>query len=112
MARLGEEVESLGLDVGIVQGNPFEVFLGQFGVCGLAGLLAHGLDGLGTILGFLGTSDGGQAGLWSTKRPNMHTDACPVAVYCAEWQARYSRRLCPIKHFAGRARHYPKKVGK
>lgn len=73
MASIGEQVECLRLDIGVVQGNPLEVFLGQLGVCRLAGLLAHGLDGVGTILRFLSAGDGGQAGGCQQQGPTTHS---------------------------------------
>lgn len=61
MAGVGEDVEGLCLDVGVVQGYPFQVLLGQLGVGRVAGILANGVDGFRAILGLLGTGNGGQA---------------------------------------------------
>lgn len=60
MAAIGIQVESLCFDVGHVERLPLEVLFGQLGEGGIPGILSHGLDGLGTILGFLGSGDVGQ----------------------------------------------------
>lgn len=59
MAGIGEEVEGLGLDVGVVERHPLEVLLGQLRVGGLTSLLAHGLDGFGAVFGLLGAGNRG-----------------------------------------------------
>jgi hypothetical protein len=57
---IGEQVERLRLDVGVVQSGPFQILLGQLGVCRVACILSHGLNGLGAIHGLLGAGDSGQ----------------------------------------------------
>lgn len=61
VTRVRVEVEGLCLNVGIVQGLPFEVLLGQLGESRLAGVLSNRLDCLGTVDGLFCTGDGGQA---------------------------------------------------
>jgi hypothetical protein len=59
VSSLGEEVEGLRLDVGVVERHPLEVLLGQLGIGGLTSLLAHGLDGIGAVFGLLGAGNRG-----------------------------------------------------
>ena len=60
MAAVGVQVEGLGLDIGHIERLPLEVFLGQNGEGGVAGILSNGLDGFGAVLGLLGSGDVGQ----------------------------------------------------
>lgn len=62
MAGIGEDVEGLGLDVGVVQRGPLEVLARQLGVDRLARLSADRLDGIRTVLGLLGAGDSSQTG--------------------------------------------------
>ena len=62
VTTVGLEVEGLRLDAGLLDEPPFQMVLGELRVGGVAGVFAHGVDGLGAILGFLGTGDIGQPG--------------------------------------------------
>jgi len=59
VACVGEEVEGLRLDIGVVERDPLEVLLGQLGVGGLVALLTHGLDGVRAVFGLLGAGNRG-----------------------------------------------------
>ncbi len=59
VASVRVEVESLGLDVGVIESLPFQVLFGQFGEGRVACILSDRMDGLGAIYGFLGTGNGG-----------------------------------------------------
>lgn len=59
MAGVAEDVEGLCFDIGVIEGGPLEVILGQLSVGRLVALLAHGLDGLRTVFGLLGTGNRG-----------------------------------------------------
>lgn len=108
MSSISEYVEGLGLDVGIVERHPLQVLLGQFRVSRLARLLAHGLDGVGAVLGLLCAGNGGEAGTQSTHVHGLSKHARHARVARARGR-RHSRRLGPAKHFASGSPHYPKK---
>lgn len=69
MTGLGEKVECLRLDVGVVERGPFEVLLGQLGVRRVAGVLSNGVDGIRAILWLLGAGNSGQAEQLSARFP-------------------------------------------
>ena len=54
---IGEEVESLRLNIGVVQDGPLEVLLGQFSVSRVARILANGLDSIWAVFRFLSTGN-------------------------------------------------------
>jgi hypothetical protein len=60
VARVRVEVEGLCLDIGVVEGLPLQVVLGQLGVGRVACILANRLDGFRTVDRFLGTGNRGQ----------------------------------------------------
>jgi hypothetical protein len=57
-----EDIEGLRFNVGVIQSGPFQVLLGQLGVCRFARVPSNGLNGIRAILGLLGTGYGGQPG--------------------------------------------------
>jgi hypothetical protein len=59
VAGVGEEVESLRLDIGVVERGPLEMVLGQLRVGRLVALLAYGLDGIRAVFGLLGAGNRG-----------------------------------------------------
>jgi hypothetical protein len=60
VTTVGLEIEGLRLDAGLLDELPLQVLLLEDRVGGVAGVFAHGVDGLRAILGFLGTGDIGQ----------------------------------------------------
>lgn len=60
VAAVSLEIERLRLDAGLVNELPLQVFLGELRVGGIAGILAHRVDGLRAVLGLLSTGDIGQ----------------------------------------------------
>ena len=56
----GVQVEGLRLDARRVRREPLEVGLCHLGEERIALILAHGLDGVGAVLGLLGAGDVGQ----------------------------------------------------
>ena len=89
MAAVGHEVPGLSLDTGRVDCDPLHVVLGQLGVgLGLC-LLADGLNGRGSIDGFLGAGDIGQ----------------PEVQSALDMQSLFRRSLLlfrPVHHLGGR----------
>jgi hypothetical protein len=65
VAAVGHKVPGLSLDTGRVDCVPLHVVPGQLGVWLCLCLLANGLDGRGSIDGFLGAGDVGQPGIES-----------------------------------------------
>jgi hypothetical protein len=59
VASICEQVEGLRFDIGVVERHPLQVLLGQLGVCRLTTLLAHRLDGVRAVFGFLGAGNRG-----------------------------------------------------
>jgi hypothetical protein len=59
-ALIREQVKRLRFNVGVVQCNPFQVLLGQLGVCRVARVLSNGLDGIWAILRLLSAGNSGQ----------------------------------------------------
>lgn len=60
VATIRLEVEGLCLDTCLLDELPLQVFLLELRVGGVASVFTHGVDGLGAVLGFLGTGDIGQ----------------------------------------------------
>lgn len=59
---VGLEIVRLRLDAGLLDELPLQMLLLELRVGWIAGVLAHGVDGFGAILGFLGSGDIGQPG--------------------------------------------------
>jgi hypothetical protein len=78
MTRLGEEVEGLRLDIGVIQRRPLQILLGQLAVGRFAGLLSHGLDGIRAVDGLLCAGNGRQTGRLSEAIPSCSagTEGC------------------------------------
>ena len=60
VTAVGLEVKGLCLDAGLLDKLPLQVFLLELSEGGVAGVLAHGVDGFRAVLGLLGTGDIGQ----------------------------------------------------
>lgn len=65
MASVGVEVESLRLDVGVVESLPLQVLLGQLGVRRVACILSDRLDSFRTVDRLLGSGNCGQSAMLS-----------------------------------------------
>ena len=62
MTGVGEEVEGLRLDIGVLERRPLQILLVQLAVGRFAGLLSHGLDGVWAVDGLLCAGNGRQPG--------------------------------------------------
>lgn len=60
VAAVGLEVKGLRLDARLLNELPLQVLFGELREGGVAGVLAHGVDGFRAVLGLLGTGDIGQ----------------------------------------------------
>lgn len=87
VAGVRVEVEGLRLDVGVVEGLPLQVLLGQLGVGRVARILANRLDGFGAVDGLLGTGDRGQAVRLSGPEYRRYRTSCTCAVH-STWDPR------------------------
>lgn len=115
MASFSEDVKGLSLDVGVVEHGPFEVLLGQLGVCRVTCSFANRLDSLGAIDGLLSADGCSQPEARVSMHMHMHTHASTRLCQCragtwgdAGWG--HSRRLGPVEHVAGWPTHCPEKT--
>jgi len=59
-AIITHRIEGLGLDIGVLEGAPPQILLGEFGITSSFGLLSDGLDGFGAVDRFLRAGNTGQ----------------------------------------------------